>query len=230
MGATSNKTFNSQCKIVNTFGEGLKNESIKHEPMFFNANFNYAMEKGGEVTRAFLNALPLEWKEHPIVFDSRVHMLMPGWYPAIPGWHHDDVPRPEIPTGQHFITAGQPDYDNPRYKSEHILGLLNADVCPTLFATGNCTMPAIPEGELIYRKWHEEVENLIKNEQLSVETCKDRTLYFFDWQTFHTGTKAVSNGWRWFGRVSRNTERTQKVTNEIRVNAQVYLEFPMEGW
>ena len=52
----------------------------------------------------------------------------------------------------------------------------------------------------------------------------------FDWQTFHTGTRAISNGWRWFGRVSRKTERTKEITNEIRVNAQVYLEFPMEGW
>lgn len=38
------------------------------------------------------------------------------------------------------------------------------------------------------------------------------------------------NGWRWFGRISRNTDRVKTVTNEIRMNAQVYLEFPMEGW
>ena len=66
--------------------------------------------------------------------------------------------------------------------------------------------------------------------ELKEVAAKDRTLVYFDWQSFHSGTKCISNGWRWFGRVSRNSDRVKKVTNEIRVNAQVYLEFPMEGW
>jgi hypothetical protein len=157
-------------------------------------------------------------------------MLMSGWYPAIPGFHHDDVPRPEIPVGQHFITAGQPDYENPRYKSEHIMGLVNADICPTVFALGECDMPSIEEGGLIYREWHKQVERLLAVGELAPFAAPDRTLIQFDWQTFHSGVKAVSNGWRWFGRVSRNTDRTKKITNEIRQQVQVYLEFPMEGW
>lgn len=230
MGASTEKKFSSDFKEVGTFAETIPNDSIKNEPMFFNSDFHFAMEKGGEITKSFLNALPDDWKNQPLAFDSRVHMLMPGWYPAIPGFHHDDVPRADIPAGQHFITAGQPDYDNPRYLSEHILGLVNADVCPTNFAVGECIMPKIPEGELIYRKWHEEVVSLIKEGKLKEVSTKDRTLVYFDWQSFHSGTKCVSNGWRWFGRVTRNSERVKKVTNEIRVNAQVYLEFPMEGW
>ena len=230
MGASSEKKFKSSKKVVGNFGEGIPFSEIKNEPMFFNSDFNYAYEKGGPITRSFLDNLPDDWKNQPLAFDSRVHMLMPGWFPAIPGWHHDDVPRPEIPTGQHFITAGQPDYDNPRYHSEHILGLLNADVCPTAFALGECTMPAIPEDELIYRNWHQEVERLIKEGTLTKELTNDGELVYFDWQSFHTGTKAVSNGWRWFGRVTRNSDRVNKTTNEIRVNCQVYLEFPMEGW
>jgi hypothetical protein len=230
MSALTEKKFNSQASIVNTFAEFVSNNDIKNEPMFFNSGYDFAMKNGGEITRSFLSALPYDWKKSKIVFDSRIHMLMPGWYPAIPGWHHDDVPRKEIPVGQHFVTAGQPDYENPRYKSEHILGLVNADICPTYFAIGECKMPAIPENELIYRKWHEVVEELVKNEQLELIKCQDRKMYNFDWQTFHTGSKTVGNGWRWFGRVSRNTERVEKITNEIRVNSQVYLEFPMEGW
>ncbi len=226
----SEKIFNSQFKKLNGFAQGLSNDLIKKEPMFFNSDLEYAYENGGNVTKEFIDALPKEWKLSEVVFDSRVHMLMPGWYPAIPGWHHDDVPRPEIPVGQHFLTAGQPDYDNTRYFSEHILGLVNADVCPTQFATGACIMPRVKDGETVYKKWHVEVEKLLKSGHLELHEVQDRTLYQFDWQTFHTGTKAVKNGWRWFGRVSRNTDRTKTITNEIRVNAQVYLEFPMEGW
>lgn len=229
MGASSPKYFKSNIKELGSFASFIDNSEIKKEPMFFNCDLEFAYNNGGKITQSFIDNLPLDWIENS-VFDSRVHMLMPGWYPAIPGWHHDDVPRPEIPTGQHFITAGQPDYDNPKYKSEHILGLVNANICPTEFIIGDCTMPEIPEGELIYRKWHEEVNHLLAFERISKIKSEDRRLYQFDWQTFHTGTKCIENGWRWFGRVSRNTDRINKITNEIRVNCQVYLEFPMEGW
>ena len=230
MPATTPKKFTSEIIRMNPFAMDCKNEDIKNEPMFFNSDIDFAYAKGGPITKSFIEHLPSEWRNGRVVFDSRVHMLMPGWYPAIPGWHHDDVPRPKIPTGQHFITAGQPDYDAPTYRSEHILGLVNADICPTQFAIGECTMPAIPEGELIYRAWHKEVEQLIKEHKLFVHTAADRHLYYFDCDTFHTGQKATGNGWRWFGRVSRKTDRVNNITNEIRVNAQVYLEFPMEGW
>lgn len=226
----SSKHFNSQIQRVGTFCHSLDNESIKNEPMFFNSGIKFAFENGGEITKSFLNNLPEDWLMSECVFDSRVHMLMPGWYPAIPGYHHDDVPRPEIPVGQHFATAGQPDYDKPRYKSEHIMGLVNADICPTEFAIGQCEMPKIEDGGLIYREWDAEVKRLIQNGDLTKAKAQDRALYYFDHNTFHTGQKAVGNGWRWFGRISRNTDRTKHITNEIRQQVQVYLEFPMEGW
>lgn len=227
----SEKIFHSQVKPVGSFATHISNDEIKKEPMFFNCDLDFAWAKGGIITRDFIESLPDEWvNDEDTVFDSRVHMLMPGWYPAIPGFHHDDVPRPPIPVGQHFITAGQPDYDTPSYHSEHILGLVNADICPTDFAIGSSYFSQIPDGELIYRQWHKEVLQKLSVGALERVVAQDRTLYQFDWQTWHTGTKAVSNGWRWFGRVSRNTDRTSRITNEIRVNAQVYLEFPMEGW
>lgn len=226
----SPKTFNSHFKELGSFASGVGNEGIKNETMFFNCDLEFAYDNGQEITKSFIDNLPEDWKKGEVVFDSRVHMLMPGWYPAIPGYHHDDVPRPEIATGQHFITAGQPDYDNPRYLSEHILGLVNAQVAPTDFAIGSCTLSQIPDGDLIYRQWHKEVLELIDKGEMKRAQCPDRTLIQFDWQTFHQGTKAVSSGWRWFGRVSRNTDRTKKITNEIRRQAQVYMEFPMEGW
>jgi len=220
-------TFQSGIKLLNKFE--AKTEDVKNEPMFFNCDYKFAHYYGGAITKSFLNALPEDWEEG-IVFDSRVHMLMPGWFPAIPGYHHDDVPRPEIPVGQHFATAGQPDYVNPRYKAEHIMALVNADICPTNFVIGKCEMQEVPEGSLVYRQWDKEIKDLIEFDQVRVTRCPDRQLVYFDCDCFHSGVKAISNGWRWFGRVSRNTERTNKITNEIRKQVQVYLEFPMEGW
>lgn len=224
------KTFNSQAQDVGRFAMGISNEVIKNETMFFNCDLAFAWKHGGPITRSFIDNLPVDWRYDEVVIDTRIHMLMPGWYPAIPGYHHDDVPRPDIPVGQHFLTAGQPDYDNPRYLSEHIIGLVNADVCPTHFATGVATFSEVPEGKTIYKHWHPEVLRHIEEGTLKQWEAPDRTLLEFNHATWHTGSKAVLNGWRWFGRVSRNTDRVKKITNEIRVNAQVYLEFPMEGW
>jgi hypothetical protein len=229
MSASTPKTFNSQIRIMGEFKSDWTQDEIKAEPMFFNCDTSFAYKHGGNIMKAFIEALPNEW-ENDTVIDSRIHMLMPGWYPAIPGWHHDDVPRPAIPTGQHFITAGQPDYDNPRYHAEHIMALINAEVCPTKFAIGKCEMTAIPEGELIYRTWHKEVERLIDAGYVKKISAPSGKLIYFDCDTFHTGDKAVAGGWRWFVRVSRNTDRVKNITNEIRQQVQVYLEFPMEGW
>lgn len=229
MGASTPKHFKSEILDVGPFEADWPETAVKGEPMFFNAHPEWAAANGGPITKAFVLALPASYRMYGVL-DTRVHMLMPGWYPAIPGFHHDDVPRPPIPTGQHFITAGQPDYDNPRYKSQHIMGLVNADLCPTLFALGKCTMPAIPEGGLIYRAWHQEVQKLLADGRLSPWECPNGRLIWFDWQSFHTGQKCRKGGWRWFGRVSLFTDRTRKITNEIRQQVQVYLEFPMEGW
>jgi hypothetical protein len=228
------KFFVSEATYAGPFAHeaDCSNDAIKNEPMFFNSSVEFAFNNGGPITRSFLNAAMRQYHtpEQKMVFDSRVHMLMPGWYPAIPGFHHDDVPRPPIPVGQHFITAGQPDYDTPRYLSKHIMGLVNAETAPTEFALGSCEMPEVPEGELIYRTWHEEVKKNLASGKLRSVMAPDRMLIKFDWQTFHQGTKCVKNGWRWFGRLSWNTDRANQTTDEIRRNAQVYLEFPMEGW
>lgn len=230
MTMNGDKKFDSRFTTLGAFGADVDNSAIKNEPMFFNSDLDFAFKNGGRITRSFIDALPKKVLASDVVFDSRVHMLMPGWFPAIPGYHHDDVPRPTIPVGQHFVTAGQPDYDAPRYRSQHIMGLVNAEVCPTHFAVGKCVMPEVADGELIYRKWHTEVERLLAAGQLDLATAPDRQLIGFDCDAFHTGSKAIAAGWRWFGRVSWDTERTSRISNEIRQQVQVYLEFPMEGW
>lgn len=208
-----------------SFGKRLDgrftDENVKNEPMLFNCDVVSAHKMGGVLTRAFLRSLTLEWLNDPtLVVDSRVHMLMPGWFPAIPGYHHDDVPRTRC--------DGQPNYESPEYRSEHVLMLVNGDVCPTHFAIGAKDFKVPPVGEVIYKAWHPQVDAAVKSGELELISVPDRTLCFFDDRTWHQATPAVKAGWRWFIRASRNTHR--KPTNEIRRQVQVYMENPMEGW
>lgn len=212
--------FQSYSSSEGKFNSNFDTATIKSEPMFFNCDISFAYQHGGAITRAFIDALPTYWKDARVVLDSRVHMLMKGWYPCIPGWHHDDVPR--------STPNGQPNYINPEYKSEHILGLVNAEVAPTEFAEGTIDLE-VPE-DMIYKKWHPQVEEAVRMGNLKLHKAKSGVLYAFDYETFHQGSRAVKDGWRWFARVSKNTDRSFHITNEIRSQVQVYMEFPMEGW
>lgn len=223
-----NYKFNSQINFLNKFN--ANKTQIKSEPMFFNCDLDFAYTNGGTITRSFIDALPLEWRNSESVIDTRCHMLMPGWYPAIPGYHHDDVPRPiDVPAGKHFGVAGQPNYDNPRYHSQHILGLVNADIAPTQFVVGEIELPKIESG-IVYREWDRIIRDKIAKNLLTIVEAPDCQLVHFDCHALHTAVPAVKDGWRWFARVSRDTERTNKITNEIRGQVQVYLEYPMQGW
>lgn len=221
MASLIERTFFSQIQELGTFADDIGGDQIKNEPMFFNCNLDFARQNAGPITKSFIESLPYDWRMENLVFDSRVHMLMPGWYPAIPGWHHDDVPRG---------ADGQPDYDNPSYQAEHIMGLVNAHVSRTHFAIGMCKVPPVLPGYTIYKAWHDTIENEVANLRVENIYAEDRRLYYFDCDTFHTASKATTGGWRWFGRVSRGTDRINHVTNEIRRQVQVYLEFPTEGW
>ena len=213
--------FDSKFDYVGDFKSEWSQEIVKNEPMLFNCNLESAYKLGGPITKAFLDSIQnLEGWEN-IVVDSRVHMLMKGWFPAIPGYHHDDVPRD---------SDGQPDYDRPTYKSEHIMGLVNGSICPTVFAVGKHTLPKIYKPEIVYKKWHTIVEDQIESGVLNTVEVESGKLIYFNTESIHTAQRAKSSGWRWFIRVSKNTERTKNCTNELRRQVQVYLEFPMEGW
>jgi hypothetical protein len=212
--------FNSTIQKIGSFRKDWTQDEIKNEPMLFNCDGYTAFDLGSDITRNFLQRLILSgWDIKDTVVDSRVHMLMPGWYPCIPGMHHDDIPR--------STTNGQPNYINPEYKAEHVLGLVNGDIAPTQFAIGDIDLEIPTEG-IIYKEWHPKVMQTIEDGTMKSYSAESGVILQFDSESFHQGTKAVAGGWRWFIRVSKNTHR--KPTNEIRKQVQVYLEHPMEGW
>lgn len=214
-------SFTSLVEERGTFGTAYCDDVVKNEPMFFNAALGYALKEGGPITQAFILGLPREFRRPDAVLDSRVHMLMPGWFPCIPGWHHDDVPR--------NTADGQPNYDNPPYRSRHCLALVNADVAPTEFLCGRVTVPEpVPGTGAVYKQWDEAIETGRADVIGGVYAARERTYYDFNCDTFHRGVVAQRNGWRWFGRVSVDTDR--KPTNEIRRQVQVYMPTLNAGW
>ena len=213
--------FNSKVKVVEHLDQ-FDSEMVKNEPMFFSADLDFAYDNGGPITKNFIQRLPKEFFGDKYAYlDSRVHMLMEGWYPCIPGWHHDDVPR--------NTPDGQPNYVNPPYRTKHVMALVNADIAPTQFLIGNIQVPTPVSGSAIYKQWDDSIDSqLNKYNDYVVMNAESNKLYEFDCDTFHRGTAAVKNGWRWFGRVSIGRKRT--VPSEIRRQVQVYMPTINAGW
>ncbi len=213
--------FNSQIQFGASV-DGFSQDVIKNEPMLYNCDLRNAMLLGGPITNAFLVILNKEFfHSSDLVIDSRVHMLMPGWYPCIPGFHCDDVPRER--------SDGQPNHVNPSYKSKHCM-MLCGDASRTEFALGKFSLEEVPIGKKVYEVWHPQVEDKLIWENFRVKSYKaeENKLIYFDSDSWHQGCKATKSGWRFFIRATVNTKR--KPTNELRRQTQVYLENTMEGW
>ena len=204
---------------------------IKNEPMLFNCDGLHALEFGGPLTREFLCNLPADWLHVPLVIDSKVVMLMRGWWPCIPGWHHDDVERRG--------PFNQPDYVMKNKRAEFIMCIVGTDpeLCRTQFLTAPVDLPVPPEGATVYQEW----DRMLNANQDFLDEHKrfaqDREVLFFDDATFHRGTAATGSGWRWFCRVSRYydahgnpIDRGNVRTNEVRSQVQVYVKDEGKGW
>jgi hypothetical protein len=224
--------FKSNFKILPGMMPDFDPLTIEQEPQFFSADLDYALCNGGPITQAFLHLLPQGWFDEGAVLDSRVHMLMAGWLPCIPGWHLDDIPRTR--------KDGQPNHSNPSYRAEHVLALVG-DCSRTAFLVGDIQLHDVPDGQLgiggvcpetsIYGKWHEDIElalDLAPAGTLRVEHAPERRLIQFNDQSFHRGVVATHAGWRWFARVTRGSDR--RFYNKVRTQSQVYLPAPNVGW
>lgn len=195
---------------------------IEDEPMLFRADLDFALANGGPITQEFLKQVTKIWGNENLIIDSRSHMLMRGWYPCIPGWHHDDVAR----SGP----SGQPDYDNMPYESKHIASVIDASDKPTgsltQFWRGTIDLGwPVPDDVNVYQYWD---EILSSKKDIKPERIPSRAIVLFDWQTFHRGTPARWPGWRFFIRCTKDTE--VKAQNKIRKNANVYLPCINRGW
>lgn len=193
---------------------GNVHELVRNEPMLFGCDLDSARKLGGPLTSKFLDVLGARYGW---IIDSRVHMLMPDWYPCIPGWHHDDVPRDR--------EDGQPDYDTPSYRSDHVMMIVDAGTgALTEFLNETVSVSPVPLGQVVYREWDAQIRALKPRTMLA----RNGDVISFSDHGFHRGRPATASGWRWFVRASRGTLRP--ALNEVRKQVQVYMPVVTAGW
>ncbi len=202
----------------------VSQEVIAEEPMLFSASPEFASTYGGPLTAAALARMTPFMLDHALprrhwVIDTRSHMLMPGQYPAIGGWHCDGVPRAGY--------DGQPDVTKMRDDVWSIVVHLSTDpigVSRTRFLTSNVDADVDPGG--VWASVHEQVGSPAGTD-CATRTYPDGTFVAFTMPTLHRAQPALVRGWRWWMRASCYS--TMPV-NKIRRQAQVYTVAEGAGW
>ena len=182
-------------------------EQIKAERLFFESSGAFAYKNGGIITRAFFDAVAKTRDFANCVVDTRAHKLEPGQYPALPGYHHDEIARED------FKLKGK----GRGLEGHHVLGMINGQICPTRFALGKCEMPKLVPGS----SWNPVINQLVADGSLKLWEAPTNFLVWYHWQTFHEAQAAKTSGWRWFARVYFDTKTSPK--NEIRSHYGVFI-------
>lgn len=193
----------------NQVSQAHKDEIIG-EPMLFSASPLFAYRNGGPVTRRILDSLPSDAFDpqygRSMVIDTRLHMLMPGMYPAIPGWHCDAWPRGD---------EGQPDPDeaNIELGVRHWVCVLGTPSL-TEFVDEDLTIAIDPRSV-----WKSVSSSIDTVENLETFQVGSGDVAEFGIDQLHRARPADRHGWRFFFRLSHYQYEAQ---NKIRKQVQVY--------
>jgi len=223
--------FNRNIPHIGEPIEQPSEELIKNTLGLHNASLDDALKYGGELTRAALGAMDLQMTKKHIIVDTKIHMLLPGMCPAIPGWHTDGVPRGSSldPTAKQAPNIqAQEEMDSPIF---HLL--VTGTSCLTQFihqSNIDLEVPSKPDSKL-YSMVTKQVNNLVDKGELTTYEAPSCTPVMWDWWELHTGVPAKHHEWRFLIRVTETNiqEPKKDLRDIIRIQQQGYM--PMTfGW
>ncbi|WJZ27977.1 hypothetical protein NCTGTJJY_CDS0098 [Serratia phage 92A1] len=211
------------------------NNEISQALGLWNAPLETALAVGGDITRRAIGAMNLRYDRKNIVVDVKTHMLMPGMFPGIPGWHTDGVPRRNdgSPAAGGLPNMGIQNIidiqgNGPRY---HLM-VLGAD-CMTKFVKQRnicLDIPDSPSADL-YKVVSEQMSTA-ESSTLNTYEIEPGQVYEWDWWELHTAQASKEHGWRYLIRVTETDflEPETDLTKVIRRQQQVYVPTTEFGW
>ena len=206
--------FNSKMESFSNIPLTASDATIEDEPMIYGGSWQWTKENGGPLTQSVMsiieNDLGNEILEHSLkgyhpVIDTKSVMLMPEWYPCIPGWHCDGVIRKD--------RQSQPCMDTLNENVKHYICSVSSDpgACNTGYLNESVTVEVDPDSV-----WTS-VDNALKDRK-ALETDSG-VVYKFTRPTLHKGMKATRRCWRYFFRLSFYH---MPAANRLRNQVQVY--------
>jgi hypothetical protein len=221
---TTKVLFNRNPLVIGGSIEQPPTNELKNTFGLWNASLDDAVRYGGEITRLALRAMNIRHDRKHVIVDTKIHMLMKGMSPAIPGWHTDGAPRDNTknPGG-----SGKPDIfaqeNDPRPNRYHLL--VTGTGCLTKFVNSPLYVPIPSEPSYeVYNMMSQYVQDLTSKPVFRTMTVPSATVVEFDWWDIHTGVVASANEWRYLIRVAESDyyQPRSDLREIIRMQSQVY--------
>lgn len=190
-------------------------ESVRQSGALLQADADFAKRYGGDFVRSVVEGVERRNLKYPLLVDSKVHMVKPGWYPGIPGWHVDFAPHWESVVEWKDVDPNE----------RHFMAISSGVSCTEFLAdTLSLPIPRAPKANGYIARLVEALGESVQ--KVSVEPNQ---VYEFGQLHIHRVTPAVASGWRMFVRVSAT--KLRPVLNEVRSQAsQVYITDINAGW
>lgn len=205
---------------------------IQNTPTIIGATLEQARRLGGKVVNNALDLMKFDLSKN-IIVDVKVHMLMKGMSPAIPGWHTDGVPRG---VEQNPLSKGKPFMDYQEGKKPHKFHLfVTGNNCLTEFIKDRnlaLEVPDEPDTDL-YKAVSKQVNKLKREGKIETFDIPSCTVVTWDWWELHTGKPTSGFEWRVLIRVTETEDEHYNFIKEdkelYRLHNNVYI--PVEfGW
>jgi len=215
--------FNSKYSTILKSGRIASDQEIESEPMIYGGSIEFCRKNSGGLTNGILDAIETEvnnlmqdqaYKGYHPVIDTKSVMLMPGWYPCIPGWHCDGVIRK--------TKNSQPDLSTLNEDIWHFTSVISSrrDMESTEIIDCNAYID-VDENHV----W-QSVDNYLRKNKPPVYKTESGEIIQFSRSTLHNCPPVTVRGWRYFFRLSFYH---MPVMNKIRKQVQIYTDIN-KGW
>ncbi|ANA86232.1 hypothetical protein SEA_LOZINAK_75 [Gordonia phage Lozinak] len=200
----------------------ISDDQIEGTPNLRRASLSDAILFGGPAVRDLLERAPIVGDREYVFVDTKVSMLMPGWYPAIPGWHTDGVPRGD---------NGHPsDYGHPSLpkqltqRSPRFHTIIAGNPCLTEFLKGDYELEIEHDQDnVLYSEMTNKVEELAGRRTRTLMAPKPQVWASWDWWQIHRAGEANRRGWRLLIRITESDLVRPATRDFIRTQNQVYV-------
>ena len=207
---------------------------IENTPTLRQASLDTALRFGGTLTRKAIGAMNLTNSRKYIVVDTKIHFLMKGWCPSIPGWHTDGVPRGKElnPAGSGLPDIGSQAIIKNRPPIYHLL-VCGSNSLTNFIEDRNIELEVPDEPtDYLYAAITKDVKEKLAYRKINTFTLPECQVITWDWWELHSAEWASERGWRYLIRVTETDDIVprRKLEEVFRYQNMIFVKSDEIGW
>lgn len=165
-------------------------------------------ERGGPITRAFIEALPAELQRPDTTIRGGTMWAKAGWAMGLGDCYHFDHWCKTRENGEYLHRT--------EWRRVRDSVLMSTGVARTRFVCGTVELPEYDEDDPQGSLWHHDIRERIAEGQLVERAVDDCTLVRFGYGDLHTSPAAEATGWRFWIKATRPRREDKELPEDPR--------------